>query len=253
MPALLHRSHRGLAAPATHQPAGGPSGEPAPADLVTLLEADHRRLTSAIASVREMSSVDPTDPQRRQILSHQVLAGLSQHLVATSWCVHPAARSLDPQGRALVRQQAALATRLHQIMRCAHQLISGDMLAGRYSFPALMGLLDATFAEHVRSEEVELLPALRAAVGEERMAEIGQRLAQVLPHCPTRAHPNLSFQSRWTPATARLAAAWDHVQDLVDSRCPTACSPAATPAGGAAGPSPETPPTSATRSEPVGG
>lgn len=206
------------------QLATGPSGEeqaplPLPGgDLLTLVAQEHQRLLGTVHSLQQRSESDPTDPHARLRLCHQLLADLSQHLVATCWCLHAPLRALGTQARSLAQEQNDLATRMHQVMRCCHQNISGDMLAARCSFPQLLAQLDRSLERHARAEEEQVVPTLREALGEEGTARVGQRLVAVLPSCPTRAHPNLSFQSRWTPATARLAAAWDHVQDVVDNR-----------------------------------
>lgn len=213
MTALTHRLDRPGGQLATAAPA-----EPAARDLTAILRADHERLGRELAAIRGLGAIDPKDPQHRQTLCYRLLASLSQHLVATSCCVAPAARGLGGPARDLARQQSANSIRLHQIMRCAHQLLGGDMLAGPYSFTLVLDSLADALAEHVRIEEDRLLPALGAGLGADRMTELGQLLCRRLNCGPTRAHPNLSFQSRWAPAAARLAAAWDRVLDVLDSR-----------------------------------
>lgn len=209
-----HTSQLGTAPPAEEldllSVAGG--------DLLRLLTQEHQRLLTTLHSLQQCGEADPTDPHARLRRCHQLLADLSQHLVATCWCLHAPLRALGTPARALAHQQSDLAIRLHQVMRCCHQNISGDMLAGRSSYPQLLAQLDRSLTRHARAEEEQVVPTLREALGDEGTVRVGQHLVAVLPRCPTRAHPNLSFQSRWTPATARLAAAWDHVQDVVDNR-----------------------------------
>lgn len=68
---------------------------------------------------------------------------------------------------------------------------------------------------HVEEEENELFPQLRSTLGEHRLMEVGQQLAEAKRRAPTRPHPHAPDTPPASVAAGPVAAVVDKARDAV--------------------------------------
>jgi hypothetical protein len=83
---------------------------------------------------------------------------------------------------------------------------------------ALMAQLQREIEHHVREEETDLMPKLRAAVDEQALEELGQVLDQAKQIAPTRPHPQAPDQPPALALVAPLATIYDRLRDRLQER-----------------------------------
>lgn len=79
------------------------------------------------------------------------------------------------------------------------------------NFEKLMGEV----RHHVEEEVNELFPPLRSALGEQRLMEMGQHLAEAKGRAPTRLHPHAPDTRPADVAAGPVAAVVDKARDAV--------------------------------------
>ena len=73
----------------------------------------------------------------------------------------------------------------------------------------------ADVRHHVKEEESELFPELRAAVGEEELRAMGGQLAAAKKMAPTHPHPNAPATPPGNIVAGAAAAVVDRARDTV--------------------------------------
>ena len=156
-------------------------------DLLALLAADHRRI------VRLLEDAAPPAEVVREVAMH--VSSETQLLYREVRNEVPADDLLD---RALDID--------HRIEELSASLDDGrtESLAD----------LDAAFAEHVRLQEEEIFPRLRAIVGEERLVKLGGALETVVRMAPTHPHPGGPDEGPASILSDAVASVLDHIEDL---------------------------------------
>lgn len=146
-----------------------------------------------------------------------VVTWLSAHLATTDRLLHPVVRSTLADGRgrvdALRRTDHVLLDALWRLDRHT----TGDVHQGRVDGEVLLEAVRRALAAHVAAEEA-LLTLLRTALGPEGAGQLEARLNALLPHSPTRPHPEVWRVPGLAGATFRLEALLDRSRDLLDSR-----------------------------------
>ena len=165
----------------------------APADLIELLTADHRRVTRLLAD---------------RAPARQVVQEFEAHLVAEAQVLYPALRrhlpDADPAVDALVETD-------HRIEEALAQL-DHDGAGAEHSAP--LAELARLFASHVSDQE-RLFAELRPAAGDEELSRLGDVLGPVIMEAPTHPHPRLPREGRLEAIADSVASTVDHVRDAL--------------------------------------
>jgi hemerythrin superfamily protein len=149
------------------------------ADVVDVLTTDHREAVQLISEIR---STD--DPGRRRDLADTMIAELVRHSVAEEMWVYPAMRDHVPGGTEAVEHD----TREHkELERTMKELEGVD--AADPGFLALVGQLETILDDHVRDEEADQFPKLRASLPREQLVELAGKVEASKKLAPTRPHP----------------------------------------------------------------
>jgi hemerythrin superfamily protein len=148
-------------------------------DVVDVLTSDHREVIALIADIQTC-----TNPTERRDLADTLITELVRHSVAEEMYVYPAMRKHLTDGDAAVHHDLEEHKELEVLMK---QLEAEDAAGAR--FTELVSQITATLADHVRDEEAEQFPQLRASVPKAELVEIAQKVETAKKLAPTRPHP----------------------------------------------------------------
>ncbi|RKN48533.1 hemerythrin domain-containing protein [Micromonospora endolithica] len=149
-------------------------------DVVDILVADHREVEVLFV---ELESRQGT-PEHRRHLADVMIAELVRHAVAEEMYVYPTARKALPDGDQLAEHEISEHADAERTMKELESLDASDP-----RFDELLAQLTSTIRHHVRDEESELFPRLRAAVAREEMVELAGKVQAAKRTAPTRPHP----------------------------------------------------------------
>ena len=148
-------------------------------DVVDELTADHREATALLDQIPTTA-----DREARRDMADTVITELVRHSVAEEMYVYPAMKDHLPDGEQAVEHDTQEHKELERIMKELEGADSGD--AG---FLGLVDRLETVLRDHVRDEETEQFPALRAHLPAERLVELKGKVETAKKVAPTRPHP----------------------------------------------------------------
>jgi hemerythrin superfamily protein len=148
-------------------------------DVIDVLTTDHREATELVDQIS-----GSTDPAARRELADQLIAELVRHSVAEEMYVYPAMRDHLPNGKEAVEHDTAEHKQLETLMK---RLEKGD--ASDPEFVTVVRELASVLSDHVRDEEGQQFPALRASVPAEKLVELKGKVETAKKLAPTRPHP----------------------------------------------------------------
>jgi hemerythrin superfamily protein len=162
-----------------HEPRSDMSDHSNDHDVIDVLTTDHREATGLIDQISST-----TDPAQRRDLADQFIAELVRHSVAEEMFVYPAMRDHVPNGQQAVDHDTAEHKQLETLMK---ELESTDESSPE--FLTVVGRISSVLAGHVRDEETEQFPQLRAHVPEQKLVELKGKVETAKKVAPTRPHP----------------------------------------------------------------
>ena len=148
-------------------------------DVIDVLTADHREVEDLAMQITAAVS-----PEERRDLADQLIAELVRHSVAEEMYVYPAMRDHLPNGEQAVEHDIQEHKELERLMK---QLEGAD--AGSAEFAKILADLRQVFRDHVRDEETEQFPNLRANVPAATLVELRDKVETAKKLAPTRPHP----------------------------------------------------------------
>jgi hemerythrin superfamily protein len=148
-------------------------------DVVDVLTADHREFMELLGQITETP-----DPERRRDLADTVISEVVRHAVAEEMYVYPAMREHLPDGEAAVEHDIEEHKELEVTMKALEGADAGDA-----RFDELVRSMAATLTDHVRDEEGEQFPQLRAAIPRAQLVELAAKVEAAKKAAPTRPHP----------------------------------------------------------------
>ncbi|MEV1156680.1 hemerythrin domain-containing protein [Micromonospora chokoriensis] len=149
-------------------------------DVVDILVSDHRAIEALFV---ELETRQGTLEHRRH-LADVVIAELVRHSVAEEAYVYPIARKALPDGDAIADREIAEHAEAERTMKELESVEPSDP-----RFDELLAHLTSTIRDHVREEENELFPRLRAATAREELVDVAAKVKAVKEIGPTRPHP----------------------------------------------------------------
>jgi hemerythrin-like domain-containing protein len=148
-------------------------------DVVDILTTDHHEVIDLLQQIKIS-----TDAEERRDLTDTVISELVRHSVAEEMYVYPAMKKYLPDGDQAVDHDVEEHKELEKTMK---KLESVD--AQSSDFTQLLADLENILRDHVRDEENEQFPQLRAQVPGEELIEIGEKVENAKKLAPTRPHP----------------------------------------------------------------
>jgi hemerythrin superfamily protein len=171
-----------------------PAPKTAP-DAIALLKADHREVNALFKQFEQAGSARA----KKSRLVQTIIEELSRHAAIEELAFYPA-----------VRREVAGATpdvleaiEEHHVVKWLLYELEGLSPADE-RFDAKVTVLIESVRHHVREEENDLFPRVRARLGRERLVAIGDELRAAKPRVSTRPHPRAPDEP---PANAIVAGA----------------------------------------------
>jgi hypothetical protein len=141
------------------------------------------------------------------------MAWLSAHIAAVDHAVYPVVRRSVPDGRHVVEQQRAIASRLARTLRVVERRHSGDALASGLDSAQMLAVLHEHIDAH-KAGQSELVGLLEEALSDAEQAIVIKAYQHALEHAPTRPHPHLGRGG----LVFRIDALRDRLLDVMDGR-----------------------------------
>ncbi|MDP9073718.1 MAG: hemerythrin domain-containing protein [Actinomycetota bacterium] len=142
-------------------------------DVSELIAGEHREIAELLETLA-------TDRRDRFPLAHRLIDALSSHTAAEQQLLYPAMRDIVPGGI----EMADRAQVEHQAMRAA-LIVLERTHPGQPDFEDALATITAELGAHVPVEENEILPALRAVIGTDKMEELGVLYLQIKENIPS--------------------------------------------------------------------
>jgi hemerythrin superfamily protein len=155
------------------------TGDATEPDVIDALTADHREaqdLTNQISAT--------ADSDGRRELTDQLIAELVRHSVAEEMYVYPAMRDHLPDGEQAVEHDIEEHKELETLMK---RLEGAD--ADTTEFEDALRSLQQVLADHIRDEESDQFPQLRAHIPAADLVELKEKVELAKKLAPTRPHP----------------------------------------------------------------
>jgi hypothetical protein len=187
------------------------------ADVFAVLARDHEDVQALLAEL-EIGPTRATAVTRDQLtlrkrLTQKLIIEESRHEALEEMYFWPVVRGYHPAGDTLADE----ATRQEQ--RAKDMLASLDKLdAGEPEFEQLLGTFTRAAREHIRFEEIQVWPGMRAVLPAAFADDLGRKIAEAKKNAPTRPHPRIPPSPGLLKATAPAVAAADKARDAVTRR-----------------------------------
>ena len=184
------------------------SNQMAKPDAVAVLISDHRHVDDLF---KQFDLYDDTSAENlKHDLVRDITRELSIHAGIEEQVLYPAMRDALPDGEKEVQESLAEHQRVKETLAELERTDPNDP-----SFSAKVKALASAVISHVQEEENDLFPRLDAALGQQRMSELGQALEQAKKLAPTRPHPNApdTFPANLANVAAGVV---DRARDLVE-------------------------------------
>ncbi|MFD1936791.1 MULTISPECIES: hemerythrin domain-containing protein [Nonomuraea] len=179
-------------------------------DVISVLVTDHREVEQMFTELERMIG---DIGEKAKTLTDQVTIELVRHSIAEEAYLYPAVREHVPGGDRLADEELAEHAEAEQTMKRLEGLEPGDN-----AFWPTVRLLMEQIRHHVREEEADLFPRLRAACTEEQLKELGGKIERAKKVAPTRPHPSAPD----TPPANKLLAPGvglvDRIRDALSGR-----------------------------------
>ena len=177
-------------------------------DALEVLVHDHRMVEQLFRNYHAVAS----DRQRRAVVE-LIVRELSKHAALEEMLVYPLARKSLPDGDREIDEHLAEHMAVKKTLRALDKLSEGDERTGD-----LVEQLRREVDEHIREEEGEFMPRLRAAVSQQQLDDLGRLLSRAKQGAPTRPHPHAPDQPPALTLAGPLAAAFDRFRDRLQRR-----------------------------------
>ncbi|MGH8972625.1 MAG: hemerythrin domain-containing protein [Acidimicrobiia bacterium] len=154
-------------------------------DAITLLKKDHRTVEDLFKRFEKFSD---RAKKGKQDVVERIVKELSIHAAIEEAVLYPSIRAAvdDKKLDELVLESLEE----HHIVKWTLSELDG-MSPDNERFDAKVTVLMEIVRHHVEEEEQELFPKMAKAFGKERLAELGDALAEAKKAAPTHPHPRM--------------------------------------------------------------
>ncbi|MFJ9037752.1 hemerythrin domain-containing protein [Streptomyces sp. NPDC102406] len=178
-------------------------------DVIAELETDHREVEELFGKIDALPSGD----EQRKKYADQAVIELVRHSVAEEAYLYPAVRDLLPDGDKVADQEIEDHAAAERTMKALEGAGAGDP-----EFDRLIGELMTEIRSHVRDEEDNLFPRLRAAASEDELMKLGDKVRRAKKTAPTRPHPSAPDTPPGNKLLAPGAGMVDRIRDALSGR-----------------------------------
>ncbi len=177
-------------------------------DAVEFLTAQHREVDQ-LWSQLQLSHQNGSSDQVR--LAEEIVTRLSQHDAIETQLLYPELRdNAGDQGK----QFSDHSLGEHQQVRELLTEVDGKDITDESVFSTMADCIE-TVKHHVEEEEQEIFPLLRSHCDEQRLMELGERMAKMLPMAPTHPHPLTPDSKAGATIAGAVSGVVDKARDAV--------------------------------------
>ena len=177
-------------------------------DAVAVLISDHRQVGDLF---KQFDLYDDTSAENlKRDLVRDITRELSIHAAIEEQVLYPAMREALPDGEREVKESIRDHQHVKESLAEIERMDPNDA-----AFASKVKALAAAVIRHVQDEESDLFPRLDAALGQQRMSELGQALEKAKKLAPTHPHPNAPSSFPANLANAAVGVV-DRARDLVE-------------------------------------
>lgn len=178
-------------------------------DAITILIEDHREAEQVFQELERPQG----DPQHRRDLTDHVIAELVRHSVAEEQYLYPTVRKVLPDGDQLADREIGEHAEAERTMKDLDGMEPTDP-----RFAGLLSKLTREIRHHIRGEEAELFPRLRAMCSEADLIDLGQKIMAAKESAPTRPHPSAPDKPPLNKILDPGVGLVDRLRDALSSR-----------------------------------
>ena len=176
-------------------------------DAISLLRADHKTVEQLFKRFEKAG--DRAYVEKRQIVD-RIIEELSIHAAIEEQVFYPVARQTVPG----TEDVALESLEEHHIVKWVlSDLVDLDPQHER--FDAKVTVLMENVRHHVKEEEQEFFPKVRAELSRTALVDLGEALAEAKKSAPTRPHPRLPDDAPSNAVVGAIAGVVDRMSDNV--------------------------------------
>jgi hemerythrin superfamily protein len=177
-------------------------------DVVDVLTTDHREATALLAQVRATA-----DPAVRRDLVDTAISELVRHAVAEEMYVYPAMRKYLVDGERAVQHDIEEHKQLEMTMKEFENVDASSL-----EFDDALARLETILADHIRDEEGEQFPELRARLPQDELVKLAHQVENAKKLAPTRPHPNAPNSELFHKLVGPGVGMVDRLRDKISGR-----------------------------------
>jgi hemerythrin superfamily protein len=176
-------------------------------DAITLLKYDHKTVEQLFKRFEKAG--DRAHVEKRRIVD-RIIEELSKHAAVEEQIFYPVARATVPD----TEDTALESIEEHHIVKWVLSELDG-MDPEDERFDAKVTVLIENVRHHVEEEEGELFPKVRAELGRNALADLGESLEKAKAMAPTHPHPRSPDSPPGNVVAGAIAGVTDRVGDTV--------------------------------------
>jgi len=176
------------------------------ADVITIIENDHREVDGLFAAYSAATTTENKDT-----IVEQIRRALAPHAAAEEILVYPAVRRATKDGDDKAGHSIDEHKEIKRILAEVDTMSAGDPTRDQK-----VRDLQQAVEHHVEEEEGDVLPRLRAGMDEERLQRMGELFQKMKPLLPTHPHPLVPGTATAQLLAGPLASVADHIRDFID-------------------------------------
>jgi hemerythrin superfamily protein len=178
------------------------------ADVIELLEHDHREVEQMFAEFEKATS-----KQEKETLRDRIIIELVRHSEAEEQAVYPVIRKHIDNGDTIIEHEIDEHTKAERIMKELDTMTADDP-----QFGVLMTQLMTSIKEHVAEEENDVFPQFRTKVGPEELKKLGATVEGLKKIVPTHPHPMSPDHPPFNALLGPGAGLVDRLRDMLTGR-----------------------------------
>jgi hemerythrin-like domain-containing protein len=178
------------------------------ADVIELLEHDHREVEQMFAEFEQATS-----KEQKETLRDRIIIELVRHSEAEEQAVYPMIRKSIDNGDQIIEHEIDEHSKAERIMKELDTMSADDP-----QFGVLMQQLMASIKEHVAEEENDVFPQFRTKVSPEELQKLGGKVESLKKIVPTHPHPMAPHHPPFNALLAPGAGLVDRLRDMLTGR-----------------------------------
>ena len=178
------------------------------ADVIELLEHDHREVEQMFAEYEQATS-----KEQKETLRDRIIIELVRHSEAEEQAVYPLIRKSIDNGDQIIEHEIDEHSKAERIMKELDTMSADDP-----QFGVLMQQLMDDIKEHVAEEENDVFPQFRSKVDPEELQKLGTTVEHLKKIVPTHPHPLAPDHPPFNALLGPGAGLVDRLRDMLTKR-----------------------------------